>query len=123
MHKKKYVLLFLLSILSKTLFAQEDKRYLAFSLVNLEHRNPQLADINKAADLGMNAFIISIRKDVILGKKVSATNPWKQYDDQIATARSRGMKICFRIVFAMTGGPWSCIRPAWPGTPGCSPIR
>ena len=90
---KKYSFLFIIFLITKTLFAQDDKRYLAFSLVNLEHRNPQLADINKAADLGMNAFIISIRKDVIVGKKVSATKPWKQYDDQIATARSRGMKI------------------------------
>ena len=100
MNIKKYAFLFLLFLIAQTLFAQDNKRYLAFSLVNLEHRNPQLNDINQAADLGMNAFVISIRKDVIVGKKVSATNPWKQYDDQIATARSRGMKICFRIVFA-----------------------
>ena len=100
MYIKKYAFLFLLFLNAQTFFAQDNKRYLAFSLVNLEHRNPQLDDINKAADLGMNAFVISIRKDVIVGKKVSATNPWKQYDDQIATARSRGMKICFRVVFA-----------------------
>ncbi len=100
MYIKKIASLFLVFFLAQTLFAQDNKRYLAFSLVNLEHRNPQLDDINKAADLGMNALVISIRKDVIVGKKVSATNPWKQYDDQIATARSRGMKICFRIVFA-----------------------
>jgi hypothetical protein len=95
-------LLFLLVFLSfaNFIFAQDNTRYLAFSLVNLEHRNPQLDDINKAADLGMNAFIISIRRDVIVGKKVSQTNPWEQYDNQIRVARQRGMKICFRIVFA-----------------------
>ncbi|MCU0471062.1 MAG: beta-galactosidase, partial [Arcicella sp.] len=100
MSLKNAFLIFLLCVIGNYAIAQNNPRYLAFSLVNLEHRNPQLDDINKAADLGMNAFIISIRKDVIVGKKVSQTNPWKQYDDQIATARSRGMKICFRIVFA-----------------------
>jgi len=97
---KKLTFLLFLFIFSKTLFAQDNPRYLAFSLINLDHRSPQIVDIHKAADLGMNAFIVSIRKDVIVGKKVSQTNPWQQYDDQIATARSRGMKICFRIVFA-----------------------
>ena len=97
---KRITFLFSFFLLVQSLFAQDNKRYLAFSLVNVDHRNPQLIDINTAADLGMNAFVISIRKDVILGKKVSLTNPWQQYDDQIATARSRGMKICFRIVFA-----------------------
>ena len=100
MFLKKQLFLFTLSLLVHASFAQDNPRYLAFSLVNLEHRNPQLDDINKAADLGMNAFIISIRKDVIFGKKVSATNPWEQYDNQIKVARQRGMKICFRIVFA-----------------------
>ncbi|MDZ7898522.1 MAG: BACON domain-containing carbohydrate-binding protein [Arcicella sp.] len=97
---KKYLLSFAFLCLANLLSAQDNPRYLAFSLVNLEHRNPQLDDINKAADLGMNAFIISIRRDVIVGKKVSATNPWEQYDNQIKVARQRGMKICFRIVFA-----------------------
>lgn len=97
---KKLTFLLFLSIFSKTLFAQDNPRYLAFSLVNVDHRSPQIVDIQKAADLGMNAFIVSIRKDVVVGQKVSQTNPWQQYDDQIATARSRGMKICFRIVFA-----------------------
>ncbi len=100
MYIKRLIFLFLPFLLAQNLFAQDNKRYLAFSLVNLDHRNPQLDDINKVADLGMNAFVISIRKDVIVGKKVSVTNPWQQYDDQIATARNRGMKICFRIVFA-----------------------
>ena len=117
---KKYSFLFIIFLITKTLFAQDDKRYLAFSLVNLEHRNPQLADINKAADLGMNAFIISIRKDVIVGKKVSATNPWKQYDDQIATARSRGMKICFRIVFAIWCNNKTVGEPLNNNVPTCS---
>ena len=117
---KKYFFIFLLFLIAQPLFSQDNKRYLAFSLVNLEHRNPQLDDINKAADLGMNAFIISIRKDVIVGKKVSATNPWKQYDDQIATARSRGMKICFRIVFATWCNNKTVGEPLNNNVPTCS---
>ena len=117
---KKYSFLFILFLITQTLFAQDNTRYLAFSLINLEHRNPQLVDINKAADLGMNAFIISIRKDVIVGKKVSATNPWKQYDDQIATARNRGMKICFRIVFATWCNNKTVGEPLDNNVPTCS---
>ncbi len=120
MNIKKYALLFLFFFITQILFAQDNKRYLAFSLVNLEHRNPQLNDINQAADLGMNAFVISIRKDVIVGKKVSATNPWKQYDDQIATARSRGMKICFRIVFATWCNNKTVGEPLDNNVPTCS---
>lgn len=120
MFKKKISLLFLLFLITTTLFSQDTKRYLAFSLINLEHRNPQLDDINKAADLGMNAFVISIRKDVIVGKKVNTTNPWKQYDDQIATARARGMKICFRIVFATWCNNKTVGAPLDNNVPTCS---
>lgn len=120
MYIKRYTFLLLFFLLAQNLLAQDNKRYLAFSLVNLEHRNPQLDDINKAADLGMNAFVISIRKDVIVGKKVSATNPWKQYDDQIATARSRGMKICFRIVFATWCNNKTVGEPLDNNVPTCS---
>ena len=120
MYIKRYAFLLLFFLLTQKLLAQDNKRYLAFSLVNLEHRNPQLDDINKAADLGMNAFVISIRKDVIVGKKVSATNPWKQYDDQIATARSRGMKICFRIVFATWCNNKTVGEPLDNNVPTCS---
>ena len=117
---KKYTFLLYLLIFGQPLFAQDNQRYLAFSLVNLDHRNPQLDDINKAADLGMNAFVISIRKDVIVGKKVSVANPWKQYDDQIATARSRGMKICFRIVFATWCNNKTVGAPLDNNVPTCS---
>lgn len=120
MNLKRLTLLFLLFLLAQNLFAQDNKRYLAFSLVNLDYRNPQLDDINKAADLGMNAFVISIRKDVIVSKKVSITNPWQQYDDQISTARSRGMKICFRIVFATWCNNKTVGEPLDNNVPTCS---
>lgn len=117
---KKCTFLLYLLIFGYPLFAQDNQRYLALSLVNVDHRNPQLDDINKAADLGMNALVISIRKDVIAGKKVSVVNPWKQYDDQIATARSRGMKICFRIVFATWCNNKTVGEPLDNNVPTCS---
>lgn len=120
MRIKKCTFLLYLLIVGQPLFAQDNQRYLAYSLVNVDHRNPQLDDINKAADLGLNAIIISIRKDVIVGKKVSETNPWKQYDDQIATARNRGMKICFRIVFATWCNNNSVGEPLNNNVPTCS---
>jgi len=117
---KKYTFLLSLLIFGQTLFAQDNKRYLAFSLVNVDYRSPQLNDINNAADLGMNALVITIRKDVILDKKVSTTNPWKQYDDQIATARSRGMKICFRLSFATFCNNKTIGAPLDNNVPTCS---
>lgn len=120
MNLKRLTFLLFLFLPAQKFFAQDNKRYLAFSLVNLDHRNPQLDDINKAADLGMNAFVISIRKDVIVGKKVSATNPWQQYDNQIATARNRGMKICFRIVFATWCNNKTVGEPLDNNVPTCS---
>jgi Viral BACON domain len=117
---RKLLLLFTFLTFVNSIFAQDNSRYLAFSLVNLEHRNPQLDDINKAADLGMNAFIISIRRDVIVGKKVSATNPWEQYDNQIRVARQRGMKICFRIVFATWCNNKTVGEPLDNNVPTCS---
>lgn len=120
MRIKKLLILFTFLSFANLIFAQDNPRYLAFSLVNLEHRNPQLDDINKAADLGMNAFIISIRRDVIVGKKVSATNPWEQYDNQIKVARQRGMKICFRIVFATWCNNKTVGEPLNNNVPTCS---
>ncbi len=78
--------------------AQNNPRYLAYSMVNVSYRQPQIVEINAAADLGFNAIIMSVRRDVVSEKRVSVTNPWKQYDDQITAAKSRGMKICLRIV-------------------------
>lgn len=98
MRSKQLLALFFLSLFTQfKVYSQDDRRYLALSLVNVDYRNPHLDDINKAADLGMNAFIMTIAKDVIINKKVSTTNPWEQYDNQINLARSRGMKIGIRI--------------------------
>ena len=96
-----YLLLFLiLCILFSTVSptqAQDNQRYMALSLVNVNYRNNQLEQIQKASDIGMNAVIISVRWDVIYQLKANAANPWEQYDSQIQAARSKGMKICLRV--------------------------
>jgi hypothetical protein len=120
MFSKKILFLFLFFAIGQTLFAQNNPRFIALSLVNVDHRNPQIDMVNKAADLGMNALLLSIREDVIVNKKVSQTNPWKQYDDQIATARSRGMKICFRIVFSTWCNNKTVGEPLNNNVPTCS---
>jgi hypothetical protein len=89
------LLIFLFNFLS--IQAQDNQRYMALSLVNVDYRNNQIDQIQKAADIGMNAVIITIRWDVINQLKVGATNPWEQYDLQIQNARSKGMKICLRV--------------------------
>lgn len=77
--------------------AQDNQRYMALSLVNVNYRDNQLGQIQKASDIGMNAVIITVRWDVIYQFKVNSPNPWEQYDLQIQAARSRGMKICLRV--------------------------
>ena len=89
------LLIFLYSLFS--LQAQDNQRYMALSLVNVNYRDNQLEQIQKASDIGMNAVIITVRWDVIYQLKANATNPWEQYDLQIQAARSKGMKICLRM--------------------------
>jgi hypothetical protein len=96
---KKIILIQLISIASiLSVFSQNNPRYLSYTMVNISYRSAQIAEINAAADLGFNAILISIRRDVISEKRVDSSNPWRQYDDQIATARNRGMKIYLKVV-------------------------
>jgi Viral BACON domain/Beta-galactosidase len=96
-----YLLIFsTLCIIFSTAFssqAQDNQRYMALSLVNVNYRDNQLEQIQKASDIGMNAVIITVRWDVIYQLKVNSANPWEQYDLQIQAARSKGMKICLRM--------------------------
>ena len=77
--------------------AQDNQRYMALSLVNVNYRDYQLEQIQKASDIGMNAVIITVRWDVIYQLKATSANPWEQYDLQIQAARAKGMKICLRM--------------------------
>ena len=95
-----YLLIFsTVSLVFSTTFCQtqDNQRYMALSLVNVNYRDYQFEQIQKASDIGMNAVIITVRWDVIYQFKVNAANPWEQYDLQIQAARSKGMKICLRV--------------------------
>ena len=122
MHKK-YLIFFTLLFAFSSTKAQDNQRYMALSLVNVNYRDNQIDQINKAADIGMNAVIITVRWDVIYQFKVNSANPWEQYDLQIQTARSRGMKICLRLCMytwcnvKVIGGPEDNTVPSCDGLP------
>ena len=98
---KKILFLITLFSFDYSLYSQDNQRYFALSLVNIDPRNPQLVDIQKAADLGMNAVIVSVRRDVVVDNIINnPSNTWEQYDNQLKTAKERGMKICLRIVMS-----------------------
>lgn len=96
MHKI-YSLFFLLFLAFSSTKAQDNQRYMALSLVNVDYRNYQIEQIQKASQIGMNAVVITVRWDVINQLKVNSSNPWEQYDLQIQYAQSRGMKIALRV--------------------------
>ena len=120
-----YLILFSkLCIIFSTAFsaqAQDNQRYMALSLVNVNYRDYQLEQIQKASDIGMNAVIITVRWDVIYQLKANAANPWEQYDLQIQAARSKGMKICLRMCMytwcntKVIGGPEDNTVPSCDG--------
>lgn len=101
--------------------AQDNQRYMALSLVNVNYRDYQLEQIQKASDIGMNAVIITVRWDVIYQLKANVSNPWEQYDLQIQAARSKGMKICLRVCMytwcntKVIGGPEDNTVPSCDG--------
>jgi Viral BACON domain/Secretion system C-terminal sorting domain/Beta-galactosidase len=101
--------------------AQDNQRYMALSLVNVNYRDNQLEQIQKASDIGMNAVIITVRWDVIYQLKATLANPWEQYDLQIQAARDKGMKICLRMCMytwcntKVIGGPEDNTVPSCDG--------
>ena len=101
--------------------AQDNQRYMALSLVNVNYRDYQLEQIQKASDVGMNAAIITVRWDVIYQLKANSANPWEQYDLQIQAARNKGMKICLRMCMytwcntKVIGGPEDNTVPSCDG--------
>ena len=74
--QKIYILIVVLLLVSSITKAQDNQRYMALSLVNTDYRNNQIDQIQKAADIGMNAVIITVRWDVIYQLKANAANPW-----------------------------------------------
>ncbi len=87
--------------------ASGQQRYLGLSLVN-EGNWSNLQHIEQAHDVGCNAVFLSIQWGVIDGYISRALkqqygqdyNLWQMYDDQIAKARSLGMKVGINIAIS-----------------------
>ena len=83
------------------------QRYLGVTLVN-EGDNPHLEYIDQAKTVGCNAVLLTIQWGSIEGKlsrvlkqeNGETYNVWKQYDDQIAHARSLGMKVAINVAIS-----------------------
>lgn len=95
--KKLLVIIFLL--VNYQIFAQDNQRYLALVLVNIDEKDDNLGvkEIEKAHQLGFNAVNIAVLWDYIKIYRANSPNPWIQVDNQIKKASELGMKIGLRI--------------------------
>ncbi|GGN12711.1 hypothetical protein GCM10010967_55900 [Dyadobacter beijingensis] len=92
---------------SRKAFAQDQQRYLGVSLVNEGTWN-SLKLIEQAHAVGCNAVFLSIQWGMIDGYISRALkqqygqdyNVWQMYDDQIAKARSLGMKVGINVAIS-----------------------
>ena len=80
-------------------FAQDNKRYLALVLVNIDEKPDDLGvkEIEKAHQLGFNAVNIAVLWDYVKVYRAGTPNPWIQVDNQIKKASELGMKIGLRV--------------------------
>ncbi len=80
-------------------FAQDNKRYLALVLVNIDEKPDDLGvkEIEKAHQLGFNAVNIAVLWDYVKVYRAGTLNPWVQVDNQIKKASELGMKIGLRV--------------------------
>ena len=81
------------------LTAQDNQRYLALVLVNIDEKDDNLGvkEIEKAHKLGFNAVNIAILWDYVKVYRAGTLNPWIQVDNQIKKASELGMKIGLRV--------------------------
>lgn len=81
------------------IIAQDNQRYLALSLVNIDEKDDNLGvkEIEKAHKLGFNAVNIAVLWDYIKVYRAGTQNPWIQVDNQIKKASELGMKIGLRV--------------------------
>ena len=97
---RKFGLLSLLLLSSCfSLLAQDNQRYLALVLVNIDEKPNDLGvkEIEKAHQLGFNAVNIAVLWDYIKVYRAGTANPWIQVDNQIKKASELGMKIGLRV--------------------------
>lgn len=97
MYKKLFIFIFLL--VNYQIIAQDNQRYLALVLVNIEEKEDDLGvkEIEKAHQLGFNAVNIAVLWDFIKVYRANRPNPWVQVDNQMKKASELGMKIGLRI--------------------------
>lgn len=79
--------------------AQDNQRYLALVLVNIDgyDENQGVQEIERAHQLGFNAVNIAVLWDYVKIQNANNKNPWEQYDRQFKKASELGMKIGLRI--------------------------
>ena len=97
MLKKILILLYL--FVNQQIIAQDNQRYLALVLVNIDEKEDDLGvkEIQKAHDLGFNAVNIAVLWDYVKVYRANTPNPWIQVDNQIKKASELGMKIGLRV--------------------------
>jgi hypothetical protein len=95
-----YIVLFFFYLFNyQSLNAQDNQRYLALALVNIDEKDDNLGvkEIEKAYQLGFNAVNIAVLWDYVKVYRAGTLNPWIQVDNQIKKASDLGMKIGLRI--------------------------
>ena len=97
MLKKTLILLYL--FVNQQVIAQDNQRYLALVLVNIDEKEDDLGvkEIQKAHDLGFNAVNIAVLWDYVKIYRANTANPWIQVDNQMKKASELGMKIGLRV--------------------------
>jgi Secretion system C-terminal sorting domain/Beta-galactosidase len=96
----RYILIIFLNLFNfQQLVAQDNQRYLALSLVNIDEKDDNLGvkEIEKAHQLGFNAVNIAVLWDYVKVYRTNTLNPWIQVDNQVKKASELGMKIGLRI--------------------------
>jgi hypothetical protein len=95
-----YIVLFFFYLFNyQSLNAQDNQRYLALALVNIDEKDDNLGvkEIEKAHQIGFNAVNIAVLWDYVKVYRAGTPNPWIQVDNQIKKASDLGMKIGLRI--------------------------
>ena len=79
--------------------AQDNQRYLALVLVNIDEKPDDLGvkEIEVAHQLGFNAVNIAVLWDYVKVYRAGTPNPWIQVDNQMKKASELGMKIGLRV--------------------------
>lgn len=94
-----FLSLFLYLFSYQHLTAQDNQRYLALVLVNIDEKDDNLGvkEIEKAHKLGFNAVNIAVLWDYVKVYRAGTSNPWIQVDNQVKKASELGMKIGLRV--------------------------